>query len=138
MKSMLIIDTPKSCYNCPLMAYFETCKAIKKNIGGYSEKRHEECPLKPTRNKKNMANNRMFIRCRHCGETFMIGGHMGTGWSMTNCSDKSFLERLNNFYEEHAFCNKDENENNYFPKFKKIDKVHSGCYDICYETNDWE
>lgn len=50
-----------------------------------------------------MANNRLYIRCRVCGEELCIGKHFGyTYFTPDNETDK----KLNEFYEKHAFCPK--------------------------------
>ena len=47
MKSVLIIDTPKSCLDCPLQDY--DCKAIKDDhkYETREDRRPDWCPLKP-------------------------------------------------------------------------------------------
>lgn len=52
-----------------------------------------------------MANNRLYIKCKSCGEELCIGKHFGHCYfTPSDDTDK----RLNNFYEKHAFCQKDQ------------------------------
>jgi hypothetical protein len=47
-----------------------------------------------------MANNRMYMKCNSCGETFFLAKSMGEGfytWSF-NVND------FNKFLEKHAYC----------------------------------
>lgn len=47
MKSILVIDTPKSCFECPLMYY--DCMVIKddRKYETREDRRPDWCPLKP-------------------------------------------------------------------------------------------
>ena len=47
-----------------------------------------------------MANNRLYIRCRQCGETILIGKHFAGALHTSTLS----LEELNAFYEKHNYC----------------------------------
>lgn len=53
-----------------------------------------------------MANNRMYLKCRGCGATFLLGSCMVTPYTVGSYR-KDFKESLNNFYEEHYLCSKD-------------------------------
>ena len=47
-----------------------------------------------------MANNRMYMKCNRCGETFFLAKSMGSGfytWSF-NVND------FNKFLDKHAYC----------------------------------
>ena len=48
-----------------------------------------------------MANNRLYIRCRQCGQTVFIGKHFGGSLS-TGCVD--IVQSLNEFYDKHFYC----------------------------------
>ena len=53
-----------------------------------------------------MANNRMYLRCKACGEEFYLGKHFMNGWYYENYHRDSSLEKqLNEFYNEHIYCN---------------------------------
>lgn len=54
-----------------------------------------------------MANNRMYLRCKACGEELYLGKHFMSGWYYENYHrDKVLLEdQLNEFYSEHIYCN---------------------------------
>lgn len=47
-----------------------------------------------------MANNRLYIRCKQCGETLAIGKHFND--AMYTYGD--ITEHLNRFYEKHYYC----------------------------------
>lgn len=47
-----------------------------------------------------MANNRLYIRCRQCGETILIGKHFLGALHTSTLS----LDKLNEFYEKHNYC----------------------------------
>lgn len=52
-----------------------------------------------------MANNRMYIRCRGCGEELYLGKHFGDCWYYSGYNSGITLEeKLNDFYEKHAYC----------------------------------
>lgn len=58
-----------------------------------------------------MANNRIYIRCKKCGEIVHIGSHTMTAYNWSRIDKSYHLEDLlNDFYEEHCFCNKELNE----------------------------
>lgn len=54
-----------------------------------------------------MADNRMYLHCKACGEDFFLGKHYSDGWFCLNYrpEEGSFLERLNAFYDKHCYCN---------------------------------
>lgn len=47
-----------------------------------------------------MANNRLYIRCKQCGETIAIGKHFGDVLHIYG----DITEKLNRFYEKHYYC----------------------------------
>ena len=48
-----------------------------------------------------MANNRMRLKCRICGETLPMAKTMGSGYYL---SPAFSIERLEKFLDDHAFC----------------------------------
>jgi len=87
-----------------------------------------------------MANNRIYLRCRNCGSGFFLGKMFGADYCTSNVyyKNKDFLESLNNFYEEHLFCEKPlhkEDINFLEPKFKKPQKEvdAENQFEIAYE-----
>ena len=98
-----------------------------------------------------MANNRIYLRCRTCGKGFFIGKGFGGPYSIDNVyfakdnrinapnEPDAFLDALNEFYEEHCFCENDlaENDIKYLePKFKTApENMHyENNFEIAYET----
>lgn len=53
-----------------------------------------------------MANNRIYLRCKYCGKELFLGKRFCEGYYYKNYnSDKTLEEKLNEFYDEHSFCN---------------------------------
>ena len=79
-----------------------------------------------------MANNRMFIRCKQCGEIFLIGKTMRNGYYLSN---ENILNDLNTFYEQHNWCNKEKNMNDisYCDTPLGIDDHNDNNFEIAYE-----
>lgn len=82
-----------------------------------------------------MANNRMFIRCKRCGEIFFIGKTMGNGYYLSNgdiCND------LNHFYKEHNWCSKEKNMSDisYCDTPLGIDDHNDNNFEIAYEIEN--
>ena len=86
-----------------------------------------------------MANNRMYLRCRTCGDIFFLGKTYDLGYYTLDdyYENKSLIDSLNDFYDEHNFCIKEINEKyiDYAePKFKPNDNVYfENQFEICYE-----
>ncbi len=59
-----------------------------------------------------MANNRIYLRCKQCGETMFLGKCFGGEYYWRNYkNDGTHLEDdLNVFFEEHLFCEKPLNK----------------------------
>lgn len=53
-----------------------------------------------------MANNRMYLKCRSCGESIYIGGELMTPYWIDKRDGKNedFRDDLNEFYEKHHYC----------------------------------
>lgn len=47
-----------------------------------------------------MANNRLYIRCKGCGDSTMITKNFGEPY----CLDENEVKKLNSFFSDHAFC----------------------------------
>jgi hypothetical protein len=71
-----------------------------------------------------MADNRMYLRCRGCGEELFLGKRIGIGYYWYNYGkennashaddptwkkqdERPFEYRLNQFYEDHELCGED-------------------------------
>jgi hypothetical protein len=65
---------------------------------------------------EKMANNRMYLKCKGCGEEFMLAKCFGEGYYMDDYLEayhgKTTMERLNNFFDEHHICYKNETDDN--------------------------
>jgi hypothetical protein len=92
-----------------------------------------------------MANNRMYIRCKKCGEFIGIGSCMLSEyhWSASN-EHKHLEDYLNDFFKEHCFCekklNKKELEKLETPlgKYENWDNRFEIAYEYEYEWDDDE
>lgn len=54
-----------------------------------------------------MANNRMYLRCKACGEIFFLGKRFGNGYYISQYEQYKgvpLMERLNKFYDDHEWC----------------------------------
>ena len=58
-----------------------------------------------------MANRNIFISCKECGEKFRIAKSDNMGFFVPVC--ENFAEQLNDFYEQHAFCNDSKSDGNF-------------------------
>ena len=73
-----------------------------------------------------MANNRIYIRCKACGQLLPLGKRYLSEY-FYQCNDKADLyDRLNDFYLGHIFCNDNgpdcfEIAYEYTPEFKEED-----------------
>lgn len=66
-----------------------------------------------------MADNRIYLKCRNCGDTLFLGKRIGFGYYWRRYNDDRPLEvRLNEFYEAHEYCGKPD------------------CFEIEYEVDD--
>ena len=107
-----------------------------------------------------MANNRMYLRCRTCGNIFFLGKCFGEGYYTSNIyydgkthyvkdvddngTPDAFLDAYNEFLDKHAYCTEplNESEIRYIDTpFKKEDSYYQRfeiCYEIDYEKGDKE
>lgn len=51
-----------------------------------------------------MANNRIYLRCRGCGNVLFLGKSYLDGFYYPCNTDVSLERQLNDFYEEHNYC----------------------------------
>lgn len=81
-----------------------------------------------------MADNRIYLRCRQCGAGFFLGKYyLGNTYYL---DEKLFnLNKLNEFYEEHHWCNNELSYdcNFYEPKFEPKDVNAENQFEIAYE-----
>ena len=83
-----------------------------------------------------MANNRIYLRCKQCGDVLYLGKTFSGGYSYTDYDNINLVEKLNEFYGKHEFCIEELNNNSYEPKLKeKEERVfhYENQFDICYE-----
>ena len=58
-----------------------------------------------------MANNRMYLRCRSCGEACFLGKTFSEGYYLREYDGTPTIDKLNNFYTEHSICGWQPKEN---------------------------
>ena len=81
-----------------------------------------------------MANERLYLRCRACGDTLYLGKSFLGGFYY-GAADRGHLEsELSDFYEKHTYCCYDPD--NCRLEDGKI--ALDGCYEAVYETGDWD
>lgn len=69
-----------------------------------------------------MANNRLYLTCRGCGETLFLGKHMMDGFYWQDYGGGPLQEQLNEFFDKHIWCNGEPLE----------------CFDVEYEEEpEW-
>ena len=71
-----------------------------------------------------MADNRMYLRCKVCGETFFLGKRLGSGYYIGQNSQHKGIplrDRLNNFYYDHEECG-------------YLGDYGLDCFELVYET----
>lgn len=81
-----------------------------------------------------MANNRMYLRCRTCGEVFMIGKTYQNGYFIGNLSPNNFYNQLNNFYDKHYCCFNKPKDLKYELVLKPKEVNTENQFEIAYET----
>ena len=86
-----------------------------------------------------MANNRIYLRCRGCGETLFLGkSYLGGFYYENYHPEKSLEEKLNAFYERHNYCDNERvtGRQHYDERaFPMPDDCSGcdGCFDVVYE-----
>lgn len=90
-----------------------------------------------------MADNRIYLRCKGCGEVMYLGKCIGRGYywcDYYNGAHGTLEEQLNRFYDEHYFCDKPKAKPPYafdeklFPIPEGYD-CSPGAFDIVYEND---
>lgn len=85
-----------------------------------------------------MANNRIYLRCRGCGEVLFLGKSYLGGFYYTSYDDAPLERRLNDFYEKHNYC-ENPKYSGIVPYDKEAFPLPEGCdgcdgsFDIVYE-----
>jgi hypothetical protein len=59
-----------------------------------------------------MANNRMYLKCRGCDKTFLLGKVLGSNYYVNYGMDNKMQRELNDFYDEHGFCSEKKEVHN--------------------------
>lgn len=67
-----------------------------------------------------MANNRLYLRCKNCGEELYLDKNFGEPYQIT----EEKLKEINQFFEDHAFCG------------KKHELAHGGWFELYDEFHD--
>lgn len=82
-----------------------------------------------------MANNRIYLRCKQCGDVLYLGKTFSSTYYYDNYGGKDLKEKLNDFYEKHSYCYSELEDNIYEPKLDESKDRYSydNQYDICYE-----
>ena len=86
-----------------------------------------------------MANNRIYLRCRACGETLYLGKTYLCGFFYMDYDDSSLVRKLNDFYLKHNYCGRQKIKEllpyseEEFPLPEDCDG-YDGSFDIVYES----
>ena len=79
-----------------------------------------------------MANERLYLRCRACGDTLCLGKSFYGGFYY-GLGAKDLESRLSDFYEKHTYCCHVSESCQLEDGKIALD----GCYEAVYETGDW-
>lgn len=86
-----------------------------------------------------MANNRIYLRCKGCGDTLFLGKESGGGYYWENYHNKSLEDSINEFYDKHYFCSNEKVQNRPYDEYLfPLPEDCDGClgaFDIVYENN---
>ena len=87
-----------------------------------------------------MANNRIYLRCKGCGETLFLGKTFLRGYYFDRYGGPPLEDRLNEFYETHNYCDLPKAESKpydteLFPLPEGFE-LCDGAFDIVYESGE--
>ena len=82
-----------------------------------------------------MANNRIYLRCKQCGDVLYLGKTFSSCYYYNKGKLVDLVDKLNEFYEKHDLCFEDLKNNIYEPKLDetKYRRSYDNQFDICYE-----
>ena len=87
-----------------------------------------------------MANNRIYLRCKGCGDTLFLGKTFLRGYYWDPHGGKPLEDRLNEFYDKHNYCmNPKSDRTPYDEHLFPLPDGFDGCdgaFDIVYENNE--
>ena len=72
-----------------------------------------------------MANNRLYLRCKNCGEELYVGKNFGEPYFIS----EEKLKEINQFLEDHAFCTEADDS---------FHIAHGGWFELYDEYHDDE
>ena len=70
-----------------------------------------------------MANNRLYIRCKQCGELCFLGKHFGKHWDFDKNIQGAVLEK---FFVDHCFCDESIYPQQPFNSFELVTQFGQG------------
>lgn len=87
-----------------------------------------------------MANNRIYLRCKGCGDVLFLGKTFLDGYYWDPYGGKPLEDRLNEFYDKHNYCTNPKSDRtpydeHLFPLPEGFDGC-DGAFDIVYENNE--
>ena len=72
-----------------------------------------------------MANDRIYLRCKRCGEAMFLGKTFGDGYYWSQYKPYTLQETLNGFYDKHFIC-----------VYPSEDDMGENVFEIVYENDD--
>lgn len=69
-----------------------------------------------------MANDRLYMRCRQCGEMVYLSKHFLGPWRI----DPERLEIINDFFDTHCWCDKKSDDHHFFNSFELVTENGEG------------
>lgn len=80
-----------------------------------------------------MANNRIYLRCKNCGEVFFLGKRLVDGFYVQDehyGKGETLVNRINKFYDKHTWEDTNGRE-------ERLDRWGGlDCFEIVYENDD--
>ena len=85
-----------------------------------------------------MANNRIYLRCRGCGEVLFLGKSYLHGFWYESYNGTPLERKLNDFYDDHNYCSRPKKEGPFAYDEKAFPLPDNcsgwdGCFDVVYE-----